>query len=364
MRQNKQNQIIYFFPDPQIGGVEKNFFLISKYLSSYFKENFLITNNKILNKIDKRIKLITISKLWSCISRRTLFIVCSLKLFVFCIKKKNSIIFSFQGNFYAIIVSILTDRKIIIRSNLSPQGWESSNIKIKVFRFLLSKANTIIVNSNDFKREMKKIYGVNSTTIYNPINEKELIKLSIYKKKIEFFKQKTINLINIGRLVKQKNQIEILIALSKLNSFVKNFRLLIIGYGPEKKSLVKFINEKKLNPFVKIIFSKTPYKFIKMSDVFVLTSKYEGLPNVLQEAAFLNKYIISSNCKTGPKEIISKYKYGDLYKLGNIKQLTLKLKKLKKNKLSSNKTNFSKNLKDFNSQENLNKYLSVVKKLV
>jgi len=351
MRQNKQNQIIYFFPDPQMGGVEKNFFLISKYLSSYFKENFLITNNKIYNKIDKRIKLITINKLWSCISRRTLFIVCSFKLFLFCLKKKNSIIFSFQGNFYAIIVSILTSRKIIIRSNLSPQGWESSNIKKKVFRFLLSKANTIIVNSEDFKREMKKIYGIDSTIIYNPINEKEIIKLSIYKKKIEFFKKKTINLINIGRLVKQKNQIEILIALSKLKLLIKNFRLLIIGYGPEKKSLINFINQKKLKTFVKIIFTKNPYKFIKMSDVFILSSRYEGLPNVLLEAAFLNKYIISSNCKTGPKEIINKYKYGDLYELGNIKQLTLKLKKLKKNKLNSNQKKFSTNLKDFNSKK-------------
>ena len=99
MRQNKQNQIIYFFPDPQMGGVEKNFFLISKYLSSYFKENFLITNNKIYNKIDKRIKLITINKLWSCISRRTLFIVCSFKLFLFCLKKKIQLFFHFKEIF-------------------------------------------------------------------------------------------------------------------------------------------------------------------------------------------------------------------------------------------------------------------------
>ena len=363
MRHINQNQIIYFFPDPQIGGVEKNFFLISKYLSSYFKENFLVTNKKIYNKIDKKLKLITVSKFWSCINRRLLFIVCSFKLFFLCMKKKNSIIFSFQGNFYAIIVSILADRKIVIRSNLSPQGWEASTIKNKIFRFLLSKANLIIVNSDEFKKEMRKIYGVSSTTIYNPINEKEIINLSFYKKKISFFKKKTINLINIGRLVKQKNQIEILLALSKLKSALKNFRLLIIGHGPEKNNLIKFINEKKLNSFVKIIFTKTPYKFINMSDVFVLSSKYEGLPNVLQEAAFLNKYIISSNCKTGPKEIINKYKYGDLYRVGNIKELTTKLIKLKKNKLNSNKKKFSKNLKDFSSKKNLEKYLSVIKKL-
>ena len=292
MRQNKQNQIIYFFPDPQIGGVEKNFFLISRYLSTFFKLNFLITNNKIDNRFDKRIKLIKINNFWSYINRRLFFIVCSIKLFLICSKLKKSIIFSFQGNFYAIIVAILLNKKIIIRSNLSPQGWESSPLKIKIFRFLLSKVDLVIVNSDDFNKEMKKNFGISSTTIYNPINNDEIRKLSSYKKKIKFFETKTINLISVGRLVLQKNQIEILQALIKLKTLNKKFRLLILGYGPEKINLQNFINENKLKKIVKIIFVKNPYKYIKMSDVFILSSKYEGLPNVLQEAAYLNKYII------------------------------------------------------------------------
>ena len=364
MRQNKQNQIIYFFPDPQIGGVEKNFFLISRYLSTFFKQNFLITSNKINNKIDKRIKLIKISNFWSYINRRLFFIVCSIKLFLVCAKLKKSIIFSFQGNFYAIIISILLKKKIIIRSNLSPQGWESSPFKIKIFKFLLSKADLIIVNSDDFNKEMRKIFGIKSTTIYNPINNNEIRKLSTYKKKIKFFEKKTINLINVGRLVIQKNQIEILLALTKLKTSNKNFRLLIIGYGPEKIYLQNFINKNNLKKIVKIIFVKNPYKYIKMSDVFIMSSKYEGLPNVLQEAAYLNKYIISSNCKTGPKEIIKKYKYGELYKLGNTNELSSKIKKLNKKKLNSNIKKFSENLKDFNYRKNLKKYLIAIKKLI
>ena len=58
-----------------------------------------------------------------------------------------------------------------------------------------------------------------------------------------------------------------------------------------------------------------------MSDVFILSSTHEGLPNVLLEAAYFNKYIISSNCQTGPSEIIKEYKYGVLYKKGNDKDL-------------------------------------------
>jgi len=101
-----------------------------------------------------------------------------------------------------------------------------------------------------------------------------------------------------------------------------------------------------------------------MSDVFILSSKYEGLPNVLQEAAYLNKYIISTNCKTGPREIIKKYKYGELYKQGNTNELSSKLKKLNKKKLNSNIKKFSENLKDFNYRKNLKKYLIAIEKLI
>ena len=363
MKQNKQNQIIFFFPDIQIGGVEKNFFIISKYLSKFFKYTYLVNGNNIGNKLDKNIKLIKISKFWFNFNRRLSFIICSIKLLYISIKVKNSIIFSFQGNFYAILVAILLKKKIIIRSNLSPHGWQSSHFKIKFFKFLLSKANVVIVNSVEFQREMKKKFDINASTIFNPVDINELKKLSSYKKRINFYKKNTINLINVGRLVDQKNQIEILKAFVKLNDSVKNYRLLIIGYGPDELYLKNFIRQNKLKKYVKIIFVKNPLKYINMSDVFILSSKYEGLPNTLLEAAHLNKYIISSNCKTGPNEIIKKYKNGELYNSGNINELYLKLKKLNKKKLSNQKINSLKNLTSFGHKINLEKYLKTILQL-
>ena len=77
MKQNNQNQIIYFFPYPQIGGVEKNFLIISNYISTLFKKTYLITGNKIDYKVDKKIELITTSNFWSIINRRLFFIICA-----------------------------------------------------------------------------------------------------------------------------------------------------------------------------------------------------------------------------------------------------------------------------------------------
>ena len=62
-------------------------------------------------------------------------------------------------------------------------------------------------------------------------------------------------------------------------------------------------------------------QYLNQCDLLVLTSKYEGLPNVLLEAQYLKKYIISTDCKTGPREILNNGKYGDLFKVGDYKSL-------------------------------------------
>jgi glycosyltransferase involved in cell wall biosynthesis len=66
-----------------------------------------------------------------------------------------------------------------------------------------------------------------------------------------------------------------------------------------------------MNKIVKILnFKKNPFPYLKKADLFLLTSKFEGLPNVLLEAATLKKNIISTDCPTGPREILNNGKYG------------------------------------------------------
>ena len=101
--------------------------------------------------------------------------------------------------------------------------------------------------------------------------------------------------------------------------------------------------------------------FIKLADVFILSSKFEGLPNVLLEAASYNKYIISSDCKKpDQKEIINSYRYGKLYKQGDVLELKSILDKLDKNKIIKIK-DYTNNLNKFNYNENLKKYYNVLK---
>ena len=106
--------------------------------------------------------------------------------------------------------------------------------------------------------------------------------------------------------------------------------------------------------------------YIKQADLFILSSKFEGLPNVLLESITLKKMIISSSCPTGPKEILSYGKGGLLFKVEDHKELSKKIIFFIKNKNRCKKMiDFSfKKLSRFNYKKNLDKYLNVVKKII
>ena len=113
-------------------------------------------------------------------------------------------------------------------------------------------------------------------------------------------------------------------------------------------------------------FVSNPYPLIKQTDIFVLSSAYEGLPNVLLEATVLKKFIISTACPTGPKEILLNGNGGLLFKVGNYKELANKIVYYLNNKkkckiLLENAIN---KLYRFDYNKNLQKYLDTVSDLI
>ena len=131
-----------------------------------------------------------------------------------------------------------------------------------------------------------------------------------------------MNILAVGRLTAQKDHLTILKAVKNLK---KNFkiRLIIIGDGFKQKELLSYIKDNNLEDQIKLIgYKKNPFPYIVKSDVIILSSLYEGLPNILLEAQYLKKYIISTNCPTGPKEILINGKAGDLVKIGDYKKIS------------------------------------------
>ncbi len=349
------------------GGVEKNLFLISNYLKDKLNKISLITVSKnFRNRFDKKIKFISPrSNFWENKGRKSKFIVSLYLLFLEIIKNRNIVVISFQANVYCAILCKLLNIKIIVRPNSSPVGWSQNFIKYYCFKYLFRLADKIIVNSIDFKNEFKSIFNLKTICIYNPLNKKEIIQNSKIKSDIKFSRKK-INLINVGRLVHQKDQMTLLKSLKKVKDKI-NFNLLIVGKGEKKNDLLDFINKNDLKKNVQLInYTSNPYNLIKKSDIFILSSLYEGLPNVLLEAQALKTYIISSNCPTGPREILLNGKAGDLFKVGDYNKLSNLIINFSKNKSTCKKkiiTGFD-YLTRFNHEKNLKKYLKEIKSLM
>jgi len=380
-----KKKLIIFIPSIEDGGVEKNLFTVVNYLSRKIKNIQIITcNNNFKDKFNKRIKFIgTKNSIWNNCNKKIKYFICLLILFKnLFLQKEKTLVFAFQANIYTIIVSKIFNTKVITRSNTSPSGWSKNKIKIFCYKLFLNLADDIMVNSKMFQKEFFKIFKIKTKCILNPMFQKEFFKIFKIKtkcilnpfdknlirkkllkyKKIKFFEKKTLNLISVGRLTDQKDQLTLLKSLKYVNSNLKP-RLIIIGKGRNLNILKEYAARNKLQKIIKFTgYLNNPFPYIKQSEILILTSKFEGLPNILLEGQFLKKYIISTNCPTGPKEILLNGLAGDLIKIGDSKKLGYLINNYyynKKNILKKIKLG-SKLLGRFDYEVNCKQYLNFV----
>ncbi len=360
-----KKKIIFFMPSMEGGGVEKNLIILANF---FLKKNLdvkIITFDEMFKKkFNKKIKFLSFKKKPIKVNKYIKYLIC----LVFLLREiafKKVIIFSFQANIYSIILCKFFRKKILVRSNTSPDGWTTNYLKNFIYSYFIKKADKIIVNSFQFQKKMQSKFKVKTKMIYNPLNLIEIKKKALEKIDLRFIKKHHINIINIGRLTDQKNQILILKAIKMLSKNIK-INLVIIGYGNKKNNLNMFIKNNKLSNRVTIIEEiDNPYKYIAKFDLFILSSKYEGLPNVLLECLALKIPIISTNCPTGPYEILNNNKYGTLFRVGDYEELSrliLKFKNKRKNFIKKTISGYN-SLKRFNYFVNCNKYLKEINNL-
>ncbi|MCC6932719.1 MAG: glycosyltransferase [Deltaproteobacteria bacterium] len=144
-----------------------------------------------------------------------------------------------------------------------------------------------------------------TTTIYNAILDDSIIAAAKQECPDLWLQKKSKPVIvACGRLTKQKNFSSLIEAFKQVSEKL-DCRLLIIGSGPEQQGLEDLINKLQLSESAKILpFTKNPYCYFSRADVFVLSSLWEGLGNVLVEAMACKLPVISSDCPSGPAEII------------------------------------------------------------
>ena len=215
---------------------------------------------------------------------------------------------------------------------------------LRSFLWKISNNNIshIFCNTSEQRDELikKKIFSGNKIKVlYDPVfSIKDVIKQRSLNDIDKNFEKN--NIIMVGRLTKQKN-FEIFIKATE-QLYKKNLLKLntyIFGSGEDKKKLNSLIKKHNLEKKIHLMGSKKNiHKYYSNSKVFILTSLWEDPGFVLIEAALNNLFIISSDCKSGPREIMNDGNGGILFENNNIDDLRKKIidfTKLSENEIKS-----------------------------
>lgn len=239
-------------------------------------------------------------------------VVKSNKITKFCRDNDISVVISVgeNQNYHAVLSKILFRNrvKMIITQHLSPERYLNDKISYFLIKFLYPRADEVICVSKGIENSLKKLFNLKNTkTIYNSLDFSIIKKNAEVKLPTEYhdiFKSKFV-FINVGRLSTQKGQWFLIRSFRRVVNQFEDARLCIIGDGKLKKDyteLIKYLNLEK-NIFL-LGNQSNVFPFLVNSQVFVLSSLWEGFPMVLIEALSMDLPIISVDCQTGPRECL------------------------------------------------------------
>lgn len=230
-----------------------------------------------------------------------------------CRKNKADVSLSFlkRPNYINCLSKLLGNKaKIIIseRAYFSEFLKTLSTLQKELSIFLTKKlyphADLIITNSQIMRIDLEKNFNIHSQyrVIHNPMNVALMKRLSGVA--VDFPIRETFNFINVGAFRKEKNQENLIEAFNKIKHL--NIRLFFLGNRFLEQYLQSKVKEMQLESQIIFLgFDTNPFKYFSKSDCFVLSSDFEGFPNALVEAMTCGLSIISTDCRSGPREILA-----------------------------------------------------------
>jgi len=357
------------------GGAEKVLATIANSLVKDYDVEIIFLEKNEFYKLDNRVKKTYLSDFngnESVIKKLFYLPILAWKLKKYIQKNNIKLIQShvYRANYVNVLAKILgAKHKTQIVNHGRVSRYKEQGLFGKVNLFLVKhfyfRADLIILISLRMQEDMQKLFHFTNKQIVinNPHDIEKIEKLSSDKVDDFNFDKDKKYLISIGRLIPLKRNSDLLRALSKLD---KSVEAIFLGDGREKESLKNLAKELGVEQRVHFLGQvDNPYKYLKNSDIFVSCSESEGFPNVLVESMICEIPVISSDCVSGPREILApeeNNQYGFLFDVGDINQMVNDIRLLLVNK-SLQKELIKKAKKrayDFSLDKILNKYKKVL----
>lgn len=300
-------KIVILINSLESGGAER---VVSNLLNDFIDRYdcyLILIHKNIFYTLDSRVKILNLNEQKNLLGikkfLRLPILAYKLSKLIKEYKFDQVISFLSRSNYINILSNILIKHETIINERAMPSLQYEYGINGKINKILIKtlypRACLCLSNSYGNMMDLKNNFNVVKIEYIHNLFDIETIE-ELSKKDIEFQK-KRFTFVTVGRLDSGKNHKLLIEAVKDFNA-----DLWIIGDGELKEGLQKYINELNLNDKVYLLGKKeNPFSFLSKADCFVFSSNYEGFPNVLVEALACGLPIISTDCQSGPREILA-----------------------------------------------------------
>lgn len=222
---------------------------------------------------------------------------------------------------------------VTVHNNLSQEAFSGEGIKRKLvpklLKWIYPYADSVVAVSEGVAADLVNL-GVRQQqvrVIYNPILTPDFETLATaalapgrsFERAGRWLSDQSLPvLLGVGRLAPQK-EFQTLIRAFALANAERPLRLLILGEGSEQAALEALVRELKISDSVAFVgFVDNPLTYMSRADLCVLSSAWEGFGNVLVEAMGTGTPVVSTDCPSGPREILAGGTYGKLVPVGDV----------------------------------------------
>lgn len=319
----KKKNIYFILPGLTFGGAERVISILANELDrDKFQTTIVLFNKKgfHLDELKPHVQIIDFK-----INRIRSAIVPLLKLIW---KNRPEIVMGGWGEVSVLLapfISFFPKTKFVAReTNVVSEHVQRKEI-LYLYKFY-NRFDRIIAQSDDMQNDLLRNFHISPeklVKINNPVNF-EFIYQKL-KEPVDLpFDEKYKNVVAIGNLSHRKGFDLLLQVFSHLKN--EPIKLYILGDGDERENLWKLKDDLELDHVEFLGIQTNPYPFLAQADLFVLSSRYEGFPNVLLEAGACGTYALANNCPGGIDEIIEPGINGEIFPIESSEKFAIKVK--------------------------------------
>ncbi|OHA68507.1 MAG: hypothetical protein A3J68_00355 [Candidatus Wildermuthbacteria bacterium RIFCSPHIGHO2_02_FULL_48_16] len=306
----QKKKILFFIATLAQGGAERLISELSFKLQD-FEIVIVISENKVSYPYKGRLVVLDVPFPKNFFLKIYCYFVRFLKLRKVLQAEKPDYMVSFGA--FAHVTNVVLNRDVFLHTDMfySKARNDFWGFVLKAFaRFFYNRAQKIIPVSFSSAQDLVRNYGIQRQkiqVIYNPVDIEKIQRLCqapLNQRFVDIFSHPVV--ITMGRLMRQKGQLHLIRAFKRFKEAVPDAKLVVLGEGELKGALEKLVRDLGVESDVYFLgWQDNPFPFLRASQFFVLSSLYEGLPTVLLEAMATGLPVISTDCKSGPREILA-----------------------------------------------------------